>query len=238
MVTTTREAKQKVAETNRILFMEGLADNVGHVSIRDPDEEIIHINPRTASRGEIRPNDVVEVTLESEPVDSAAPEPVSEREIHTALYREREDINAVLHLHPPLMTLFSISGTDLVPVYFRAAFLEEGKVPVLDYPDKITKREESDRMLKAMDGQNQVLMRGHGAVIADETIQHALARAMFLETNAYYQLYASILGNPNPLTQEEIERNRDGVWQDSSIEKVWHFYQWKAEENGFLPNEW
>lgn len=238
MVASSYEAKRRVAETNRILFMEGLADNVGHVSIRDPDEEIVHINPRTASRGEIRPDDVVEVTLESEPVDPEAPEPVSEREIHTALYREREDINAVLHLHPPLMTLFGISGTDLVPVYFRAAFLKNGKVPVLDYPDKITTKRDSQRMFEAMDGQNQVLMRGHGAVIADKTIQHALARAVFLETNAYYQLYASMLGTPDPLSQEEIDRNRDDVWQDSSIEKVWHFYQWKATENGFLPHEW
>lgn len=235
---TADEAKRKVAETNRILFMEGLADNVGHVSVRDPDDELVHINPRTASRGEIRPADVVEVTLESEPVDPAAPQPVSEREIHTALYREREDINAVLHLHPPLMTLFGISGTDLVPVYFRAAFLEEGSVPVLDRPDKITTQADSDRMLEAMDGQNQLLMRGHGAVIADKTVERALARAMFLETNAYYQLYASILGNPNSLTREEIERNRDQVWGDGSIEKVWHFYEWKAKENGFLPDEW
>ena len=237
MVSTAYQAKRKVAEANRILFMEGLADNVGHVSVRDPDD-VVHVNPRTASRGEIRPDDVVEVTLESEPVDPDAPEPVSEREIHTALYREREDVRAVLHLHPPLMTLFGISGTDLVPVYFRAAFLEEGKVPVLDYPDKITTREDSDRMLEAMDGQNQVLMRGHGAVIADKSVKHALARAMFLESNAYYQLYASILGNPNPLTQEEIERNRDQVWRDGSIEKVWHFYEWKARENGYLPEEW
>jgi len=237
MVTTTLEAKRRVAATNRILFMEGLADNVGHVSVRDPNEDVVHINPRTASRGEIRPEDVVEVSLESEPIDPEAPQPVSEREIHTALYREREDVDAVLHLHPPLMTLFGISGTDLVPVYFRAAFLD-GKVPVLDYPDKITTREDSDRMLEAMDGQNQVLMRGHGAVIADESVEHALARAMFLETNAYYQLYASILGNPNPLTRDEIERNRDQVWRDRSIQKVWHFYEWKAKENGYLPDEW
>ena len=238
MVSTSMDAKRRVAETNRILFMEGLADNVGHVSVRDPNEDVLHINPRTASRGEIRPEDVVEVTLEGEPVDPGAPEPVSEREIHAALYREREDVDAVLHLHPPLMTLFGISGTDLVPVYFRAAFLEEGKVPVLDRPDKITTREDSDRMLEAMDGQNQVLMRGHGAVVADESVEHALARAMFLESNAYYQLYASILGNPNPLTHEEIERNRDQVWRDSSIEKVWHFYEWKARENGYLPEKW
>lgn len=158
--------------------MEGLADNVGHVSVRDPDRDVAHINPRQASRGEIRPEDVVEVTLESDSVDPEAPEPPSEREIHTAVYRERKDVNAVLHLHPPLMTLFGISGTDLVPVYFRAALLEEGKVPVLDYPDKITTREDSDRLIEAMDGQNQVLMRGHGAVVADETVRHALARAM------------------------------------------------------------
>lgn len=230
-------ASEYVAEANRILFMEGLADNVGHASMRDADD-VVHINPHTASRGEVRPDDIVGITLDDEPLDPSAPAPVDERFIHTAVYRERDDVNAVLHLHPPLATLFSISGTELRPVHFRAAILGNGPVPVLDFPDKITTREEGDRMMAVMGDHNQLLMRAHGAVVADETMEKAVARAAFLERNAYFQLYASILGNPNPLTGEEIDRIEPTVWGDRSVEKVWHFYRWKARENGFLPERW
>ena len=230
-------AKRYVAEANRILFMEGLADNVGHVSMRD-DEDVVHINPHTASRGEVRPEDIIEIDLDGRPLDEDAPRPVDESPIHTSVYRHRDDIDAVLHVHPPLTTLFSVSGTDLRPVWYRAAMLGPGPVPVFDLPDKITTREEGEMMVEAMGDRNQVIMRAHGGVVADETMEKAVARAIFLEQNAYFALNASILGNPNALTSDEIERIHDTVWRDRSVRKVWHFYTWKARQNGLLPDAW
>lgn len=231
------EAERLVAETNRLLYMEGMVGASGHVSVRDDDEDAAYINPYTASRGEIRPNDVVGVTFDNEPLDPDAPRPVSEAEIHTALYRTREDVGAVLHVHPPVATLFGIAGTDLVPVSIRGSVLD-GPVPVLDRPDKITDRADSDPMLAAMGDANQLLIRGHGAVVADSDVKRAFARAVYIERNATYQLYASVLGNPNPLSPEEVARLREQNWKASSIDKRWHYYRWKARENGYLPAEW
>lgn len=236
-MTDEAEARRLVAETNRLLYMEGLVGASGHVSVRGPDGDMAYINPFTASRGEIRPEDVVGVTFDNDPVDPEAPRPVGEAEIHTALYRTRDDVGAVLHVHPPVATLFGITGTDLVPVSIRGSVLD-GPVPVLDRPDKITDRADSDPMLEAMGDENQVLIRGHGAVIADRDVKRAFARAVYIERNATYQWNASVLGNPNPLSPEEVARLREQNWVDSSIDKRWHFYRWKAQENGYLPAEW
>lgn len=232
------DPKEAVATANRVLFMEGQVGPSGHVSVRDPDrDDVVHINPHTASRGEMTPEHVVEVDLENEPLDPEAPAPVSEAEIHTAIYRNRDDINAVLHLHPRFSTLFGISGTDLLPVHIRGSVLD-GPVPVLDRPDKLADRSDSDPMLKAMGEQKQVLIRGHGSVVCDVDIQYALARAMYIEHNARFQYMASVLGNPNPLTPEEVARIRDQNWKESSIVKRWHFYTWKARQQGYLPESW
>ena len=236
-MTDEAEARRLVAETNRLLYMEGLVGASGHVSVRGPDGDVAYINPFTASRGEIRPEDVVGVTFDNDPVDPEAPRPVGEAEIHTALYRTRDDVGAVLHVHPPVATLFGITGTDLVPVSIRGSVLD-GPVPVLDRPDKITDRADSDPMLEAMGDENQVLIRGHGAVVADRDVKRAFARAVYIEQNAAYQWNASVLGNPNPLSPEEVARLREQNWVDSSIDKRWHFYRWKAQENGYLPAEW
>lgn len=236
-MTDEAEARRLVAETNRLLYMEGLVGASGHVSVRSPDGDVAYINPFTASRGEIRPEDVVGVTFDNDPVDPEAPRPVGEAEIHTALYRTRDDVGAVLHVHPPVATLFGITGTDLVPVSIRGSVLD-GPVPVLDRPDKITDRADSDPMLEAMGDENQVLIRGHGAVVADRDVKRAFARAVYIEQNAAYQWNASVLGNPNPLSPEEVARLREQNWVDSSIDKRWHFYRWKAQENGYLPAEW
>lgn len=229
------DPKEAVAIANRVLYMEGMVGPSGHVSVRDPDDDgIVHINPHTASRGEITPDHVVEVNLENEPLDPEAPRPVGEAEIHTSVYRERDDVGAVLHLHPPVATLFGISGTDLLPVHIRGSVLD-GPVPVLDRPDKIADRSDSDPMLEAMGDSNQLLIRGHGSVVCDETIERALARAMYIEHNARFQYQASALGNPNPLTPEEVARIREQNWKESSIEKRWHFYTWQARQQGYLP---
>jgi L-fuculose-phosphate aldolase len=234
----SRDPKEAVATVNRVLFMEGQVGPSGHVSVRDPDREgVVHINPHTASRGEITPEHVVEVDFENEPLDPDDPDPVSEAEIHTAIYRNRDDIGAVLHLHPEYSTLFGISGTDLLPVHIRGSPLD-GAVPVLDRPDKLSDRSDSDPMLEAMGDQKQCLIRGHGSVVCDSTIEEALARAMYIEHNARFQYMASVLGNPNPLSPEEQERLRGQNWKESSIVKRWHFYTWKARQQGYLPEAW
>lgn len=237
-VTDVEEIRRLVATVNRLLYMEGHVGYSGHVSMRHPDTDVVYINPLSASRGEIRPEDVVAVSLDDEPLDPEAAPPVGERPIHTAVYRERDDVTAVLHTHPPTLTLFAITGTDLLPVSQRGSILAEGPVPTFDRPGKVTTREEGDAMVEAMGDAKQVLLANHGAVVCDSTVVRAFARAVFLEKNAEWQHRASSLGSPNPMTQAEVERAYAGNWKESSIEKFWHFYTWKARESGVLPASW
>lgn len=233
-----QERRKLVAQTNRMLYMTGLADYSGHVSHRHPDGDKAYINSYLETRGEIRPEDIVEITFDNEPVDKDMPRPPSEAEIHTSIYRKIDEAEAVLHIHPPYTTMFSISGTDLQPVHIRGSVLNDGPIPIFDCPYHVTSRELSDAMLNAMDDHKQVLLRGHGAVVYDETIQRAFARAMYLELNAYYQHGASVLGNPNPMTSEEVQQVYDHNWQDRVVHKFWRYYAWKATEEGYLPEEW
>lgn len=233
-----KSPQEAVAEVNRLLYMEGHADTAGHVSVRDPaNDDIAYINPFTASRGEIRPADVIPITFDNEPVHSDDPSPVAEAEIHSAIYRERDDVNAVLHTHPPLATLFSITGTNLQACFSRGAIFDQ-PVPVYDRPDLLTDRVEGEALIEAMDGRNEVLIKAHGVVIVGSDIKNAFTRAIYLEQNAYFQYYASLLGNPNLLTPEEAERIQEQTWRQRSIEKVWNHYIWEAKTNGYLPEEW
>lgn len=230
-------ARRRVAETNRLLYAQGLATNAGHVSVRDPETDVVYLNPFHVSRGRLTPEDVVAVDLDTTPRNPEAPDPVAEAAIHTAVYRARDDLHAVLHVHPPVATLFSITGTDLVPTFVRGAIFP-GPVPVFDRPDTVTSREEGNAMVAAMDGQNQVLIRAHGAVVADRDVRWAFTRATYLEANADYQYRASLLGNPNPLRAEEVARIGERIWRERSVEKVWEDHRWRARQEGYLPETW
>lgn len=230
----TDRLRTLVATANRLLYREGLATSSGHVSALDRDDGTVYVNPFDTPRGALRPADVVGVDLENEPVDPDAPRPVDEVEIHTALYRARDDLGAVVHVHPPIATLFGIAGVDLVPVHIRGSVLD-GPVPVLDRPDKITDRADGEAMVAAMGESNQLLIRGHGAVVADRSVEHAVVRALVIEENARFQLWASMLGEPRAFTAEEAARVRDQNWTDRSVEKRWAYYRWRAREEGQLP---
>ena len=229
-----------------MLYSEGLVSDVGHVAVRDPDGENVFVNPLMAGRGSIYPEDVVEVTPDSEPVDEGS-KPVNEVEIHTGLLRAREDLNAVIHAHPPYATLFGMTGTELRPVYFRSgrAMGTVDPVPVFEEPGLIVTQDDSQRMVEAMEGEDFLLIRGHGAVIGGRTMKEAFYRTVLFEENAQFQLFASILGNPNFLHADEIERSSEpegleddvGDINDMSAEKFWGHYEWKARRNGFLPED-
>lgn len=235
-----------IAKASRMLYSEGLVSDVGHVSMRDPDGENVFVNPLMAGRGSVYPEDIVEVTPDSDPVDEDA-DPVTEVEIHTGLLRAREDLNAVIHAHPPHTTLFGITGTELRPVYFRSGrAMGPDPIPVFSEPGLIVTRADSERMVEAMDGRDFLIIRGHGAVVGGRTVREAFYRTLLLEENARFQLYASILGNPNFIHREEInESQRPDRLQDGkedinqmSAEKFWGHYEWKARRNGFLPEDW
>lgn len=238
LVRDEEQIKELVARVNRMLYMEDHVSYSGHVSMRHPDKDVAYMNPLSTARGEIRPENVVAVRLNNEPIDPDAPKPVGEREIHTSIYRNRDDITAVLHTHAPAMTSFAITGTEMIPVSQRGSVLAEGPVPRLEIPGKITNQEESEPMLEAMGDQKQLLIKNHGAVICDETMMRAFARAIFLEDNAAWQKRASELANPNGMTQTQVEKVYEGGWKESSIEKFWHFFNWKAQDEGYLPEEW
>ena len=238
VVTSEDTIRELVATVNRVLSMEGHLEYSGHVSMRNPSTEKVYINSRQQPRGEVRPDDVVAVNLDSEPLDPDAPEPVGEREIHTGIYRARDDVNAVLHTHPQAMTLFAMTDADLVPISQRGSILAEGPIPAFDRPGKIRTREESADMVAAMDGKNQLLIRNHGAVVCDETMVRALARAIYLEKNAEWQRRATDIGEITAIPDDELDRIYGGNWKESSIEKFWRFYGWKARKEGYLPEEW
>lgn len=232
----TDRLPELVATANRLLYQEGLATSSGHVSAIDRDAGTVAVNPFDTPRGVLRPADVVHATLDNEPVDPAAARPVDELEIHTALYRTRDDLGAVVHVHPPMATLFGIAGVDLVPVHIRGSVLD-GPVPVLERPDKITTAADGEAMVEAMEDSNQLLIRGHGAVIADRSVEHAVVRSLVIEENARFQLWASTLGEPDAFTAEEAARIRGQNWTDRSVEKRWAYYRWRAREQGLLPFE-
>ena len=110
--------KVQVVACTRLLNNEGILGYSGHVSARLPDGQSLLIQSFDAGRGDLTPEELYIVDLDGNVLEGPSDaRPVNEVEIHSEVMRARSDINAVLHYHSEIATLFTmVEGLDLVPM--------------------------------------------------------------------------------------------------------------------------
>ena len=79
-------------------------------------------------------SDLMEYTLEGDPVDQQGRSMYTERPIHGGIYQAREDVMAVVHNHSPTVIPFSVTNTPLRPMFHLGAIIGP-ELPVWDIRD-------------------------------------------------------------------------------------------------------
>ena len=125
----------ELALANRILANEGVLDAFGHVSARHPADPGRYLLPRARSPGLVEPADILEFTLDSEPVKPPKVHLYAERVIHGCIYQARPDVMAICHHHAPAVMPFAIAGKPIVPVFHLGAARGE-EMPFWDQHDE------------------------------------------------------------------------------------------------------
>jgi ribulose-5-phosphate 4-epimerase/fuculose-1-phosphate aldolase len=220
--------KEKLARACRMLEMMGLIDHSGHISGRIPGSQTFFIHPQQLPRTEVTPGDMAEVTLKGDWVGGKM-NPPSESPIHAAVYQARQDVNCVVHIHPHYSILPSIVGMDLVPVCQHGSIFGP-VVPVYGDAEKIDDFKKASSLAEALGKSRAVIMKGHGAVIAEATVEAAFVASFHLEENARLFVQASILGRPIPLSEEEMKRAGANTYKPSSISKAWTYFVEKGRK--------
>ncbi len=224
--------KDKLARACRLLEMLGLIDYSGHISARIPNSQGFFIHPQQISRTEVTPDDMVEVTLKGEWVGGKLNPPL-ETPIHTAIYQVRQDVNSVIHLHPHYSILPSIVGKDLIPVCQHGTIFGP-LVPVFPHAEHIETIEKGLSMANVLGSSKAVIMKGHGAVIAESGVEAALLVSSYFEENARLFVDASILGKPIPFSEDQLKRAAADTFKPSSIEKGWKYFCEKGRKAGIF----
>ena len=224
--------KEKLVRGCRMLVMIGLFDFSGHISGRLPGSQTFFIHPMELSRAEVTPDDMIEATLEGGKVGSRLTLP-DETPIHAAVYQARPDVNSVIHTHSQYAILPSIAGKDLIPVCHHAMIF--GSVmPVYPDSEKITTFEQARRMVQILGGSRAVIMKGHGTVLAESSVEAAFGASERLEQNARLFVDASILGKPIPLPEDKIRRGASKTFSPSAVQKTWSYYMEKGRKAGIF----
>jgi ribulose-5-phosphate 4-epimerase/fuculose-1-phosphate aldolase len=225
---------EDLVAANRILSDHGVLDAYGHISARDPGHPQHYWISRSMPPALVGATDIIACDLDNNPVRPGETRLFFERVIHGEIYKARPDVMAVLHNHSPSLIPFCNSDTRLRPMVGSAAFLGEG-APVFDIRTvddegdlNVCTLAQAQGLAQALGRHGLVLLRGHGAVLAGDSIRQVVRRAIIAESNAKQQIQATVLGPVHFLTASEIEYAKRMKPKDP--DRAWRL--WKQQAMG------
>ena len=194
--------REQVIEYSLKLLSEGLTNGTaGNVSIFNREKGMVAISPTGVSYSELTPEMISIVDLDGKLIEGLKPS--SELEMHMILYRNREDVNAVIHTHPVYTTVLACLRQDLPAIDYMIAVTGATKVKCAEYASYGTK-ELAENAYKAMGSSLAVILANHGLTTAGKDIANAFNITVQVEYISNLYIKAKNIGEPIILPDNEM----------------------------------
>src|SRR5262245_16921564 len=106
------QIRADIVEVGRRMYARSyVASNDGNISVK-LDENRLITTPKSVSKGFMTPDMMVIVDFDGKKL-SGERDSSTELPMHLEVYRNRPDVRAVVHAHPPLATGFAVAGIPL-----------------------------------------------------------------------------------------------------------------------------
>jgi L-fuculose-phosphate aldolase len=196
-------ARREIVRVGKLLYERGyVVSSDGNVSVRLDDGRIV-ATPTQTSKGRMTEDSLAVTDLEGKPLNERRAS--SELAMHLLIYRERADVKAVCHAHPPHGSAFAVAGLAIDQPILSEVILTLGCVPLAEYGTPSTD-ELTDAMLPLVKHHNALLMANHGAVAYGADVWQAFDRLETLEHTARIAILARALGGSKNLPPDAIEK--------------------------------
>ncbi len=188
--------REKVLEIARKASKEGLMRlTMGNFSIRDPETGLVAITPTTRPYETMSAADICLVDVNENPVDCAL-KPSFETPMHCYVYRNRPDVNGIVHTHSPYCNAFGLVGMSIPPV--TITMIEIGTVNTTPFCPSGTE-EFGQKAMAAMGKGTAVILGNHGLLTIGPNLDKAFTTAVYVEEGAMTYYRALQLGTPSTL---------------------------------------
>ena len=201
------EIKKEICEVGHKLWAKGfVAANDGNISVKISENEY-YCTPTGVSKGDLTPDMIIKVDKDGKKLEGKL-NPSSEIKMHMRVYRERPDVTAVVHAHPPVATAFTVADIDLDQYILPEAVLTIGNVPTCDYGTPST-MEIPDSLDPYLQKHDAFLLRNHGALTVGCTLQKAFFVMEEVEFNAVICKHAMDLGAVHEISNDQLKKLMD-----------------------------
>lgn len=206
---TELEIKQEMCEIGRRVYNRGMvASNDGNFSVKLNENEFL-CTPTGVSKGFMTPEYICKVDAEGNVLEANEGfRPSSEIKMHLRIYKERPDVNAVVHAHPMYATTFAIAGKPLMDPIMPEAVIFLGGVPLAKYGTPGT-FEVPDSIMEFLPDYDAVLLENHGALSYSDTLLNAYHKMESVEFYARLMYQTQMIGGAQILNEERVEQLYD-----------------------------
>ncbi len=204
MVKTEQQHREDIVRVGRLMYEQGwIASSDGNISIRLDSGHLLS-TPTGVRKGQLCVDDLIVCDMEGRKI-AGDREPTTEMGMHVTIYREREDVHAVVHAHCPTATGFAVAGRALNQGILPEAIVALGFIPLAEYGIPGTTAL-CEGMMPYVGKYDAILLANHGVVAYGEDVWKAYARMETVEHVARITLVAELLGGAKALPRTEIEK--------------------------------
>jgi len=195
-------ARKQLVEFGRLLYERRLTfGTAGNLSARIGTNRML-ITPSGACKGHLKRDDLVKMSIfEGRLIGEGRPS--IEVPFHSAFYKHRKDVAAVIHTHPLHCTVLAVAGIGLKSALTPEGALVLGNVPLIPYETPGTDRL-ADRLIESLGEANAFILERHGAITVGKNLAEAFYRIETLEFAAALQIRSAGIGGGKELTRKQM----------------------------------
>jgi L-ribulose-5-phosphate 4-epimerase len=192
--------KQNILEASQWLYEHGYFGSQrgsgGNVSMR-VDETVMAITPSSVSYTELTKEYICIVDLNLTVIEENHPlQPSVESGMHSIIYRNRPDVNAIVHTHQTYGSVFGLINTPIPALFDEVAFSLGQTIEIVPYALSGSPELVKNVAGKLSNNANAYILQNHGILALGRDLDKAILHAELLEKVAHLYYLALSTGKP------------------------------------------
>jgi L-fuculose-phosphate aldolase len=202
--------RKEITRVGRLMYEKGfIAASDGNISARLDDRRIL-ITPSGLHKGMMEPDQLLVVDQNGRRVGPSTAanrqlKPTSELPMHLEAFRQRPDIQAVVHAHPPVTVALSIAGVPLSECLLPEVIVFLGIIPTSAYSTP-SSEENVGAIRQLIVNHDALVLQRHGSLTVGDSPMQAFMRLETVEQNSRIAFMLRQLGASHPLPAAEVQK--------------------------------
>jgi L-fuculose-phosphate aldolase len=208
--------KQDICEIGRRIYAKGFAAaNDGNITVRVGPSEFL-CTPTMHCKGFLKPEDICLIDFTGKQL-AGIKKRSSEALLHLEIYRQRADVQSVVHCHPPHACAFAIAREPIPQCILPEVEVFLGDVPITKY-ETPGGQAFADTIKPFVSKTNIILLANHGTVSYGTDVERAYWWTEILDAYCRMLLLSKQLGRVNFFDEtkerELLELKAKWGWSD------------------------